>query len=67
MRATAVTKSLVSKGIAPDRITIVSYGDSRPVKIRGQSRERLNRLSRRVEFMIRKKDLETQGHKVDAQ
>ena len=67
MRATAVAKSLVAKGISPKRITIVSYGDTRPVKIRGQSKDRLNRLSRRVEFMIRKRDLETEGHKVDAQ
>jgi chemotaxis protein MotB len=66
LRATLVAKTLMDKGVAANKITIVSYGDSRPVKIKGTSVSRSDRLSRRVEFAIRKVDLETKGRKVDA-
>ncbi len=66
MRAMAVMKALSSKGVISKRMTIVSYGDSRPVKIRKQSKQKNDELSRRVEIMIRKRDLESSGHKVDA-
>ena len=65
-RATVVTKSLIKRGVSPEKITSVSYGDSRPAKIKGQSESREDRLSRRVEFSVRKIDLETKGRKVDA-
>ena len=65
-RASEVSKALMSRGIRSKKLTIVFYGDSRPVKISGQSQEELDKLSRRVEFTIRKTDLETEGHKVDS-
>ena len=67
LRATAVAKALISKGVDSKRITIVSYGDTRPYKVSGQSKQENQKLSRRVEIMIRKRDLEHTGHKVDAQ
>ncbi len=66
LRATLVAKTLIEKGVSPKQITIVSYGDSRPLVIKGSSEARSDRLSQRVEFAIRKIDLETKGRKVDA-
>ena len=62
-----MAKTLIEKGVSPKQITIVSYGDSRPLVIKGSSEARSDRLSQRVEFAIRKIDLETKGRKVDAQ
>lgn len=67
LRAEEVTKSLIRRGVRPEKITSVFYGDSRPVKIQGKSAEENNKESRRVEFLIRKTDLGTSGHKVDSQ
>jgi chemotaxis protein MotB len=66
-RAAAVSRSLVQRGVRPNKITTVFYGDTRNVNIQGQSKELLDRLSRRVEFTMRKTDLTTEGHKVDSQ
>ena len=66
LRATLVAKTLIEKGVSANKITIVSYGDSRPLKISGSGGGRSDRLSQRVEFSIRKVDLETKGRKVDA-
>lgn len=63
-RATAVSRSLIRRGVKPDQITTVSYGDSRPAKGPGRSFEDEQRESRRVEFIIRKTDLGIPGHKV---
>lgn len=61
-RALAVSKSLIQRGIAPARITTIFYGDSRP-------QEKINRnfSDRRVEFLLKKVDLRTEGRKVEAQ
>lgn len=61
-RALAVSKSLLQRGIAPDRITTVFYGDSRP-----QNKTNPNISDRRVEFIIKKMDLRSEGRKVEAQ
>lgn len=66
MRAMSVMKALKSKGVSDKRMTVVSYGDSRAVSVKGQSKKQNDELSRRVEIMIRKRDLESPGHKVDA-
>lgn len=66
-RAEEVTKSLIRRGVRPEKITSVFYGDSRPIKIPGKSDLENNQESRRVEFMIRKTDLGSSGHKVDSQ
>ena len=66
LRAMAVMKALKSKGVSSKRMTVVSYGDTRVIKVPNQSKDKNDELSRRVEIMIRKRDLETPGHKVDA-
>lgn len=63
-RATAVSRSLIRRGVKPDQITTVSYGDSRPAEGPGRSFEDEQRESRRVDFIIRKTDLGIPGHKV---
>jgi chemotaxis protein MotB len=57
-RASEVTRSLVQRGVRPEKITTVFYGDTRAV--RGDK-------NRKVEFILRKRDLLTKGHKVRAQ
>ncbi len=61
-RALAVSKSLLQRGVAPDRMTVVFYGDSRP-----QKKVNANVSDRRVEFVLKKVDLRTEGRKVEAQ
>lgn len=61
-RALAVSKSLLQRGVSADRVTTVFYGDSRPqVKVNGTVSDR------RVEFILKKNDLRTEGRKVEAQ
>jgi chemotaxis protein MotB len=61
-RAMAVSKSLIQRGIAPERITTIFYGPSRP-----QKKVNGNISDRRVEFVLKKTDLRVEGRKVDAQ
>ena len=61
-RALAVSKSLIQRGISPSRITTIFYGDSRP-----QDKTNPNVSDRRVEFLLKKTDLRTEGRKVEAQ
>lgn len=58
LRASEVTSALIKRGVSPDKITTVFYGDSR-------SKE--NENNKKVEFMLRKRDLKTQGHQVRSQ
>ncbi len=59
-RALEVSKALIQRGVTPARITTVFYGDSRPQeKING------NISDRRVEFVLKKNDLRTEGRKVE--
>lgn len=60
-RALAVSKSLIQRGISPDRITTIFYGDSRP-----QDKTNKNVSDRRVEFLLKKVDLRTEGRKVES-
>jgi len=55
LRATEVTKALIKRGISPEKITTVFYGDTRAVK---------DDVNRKVEFILRKKDLKTEGRMV---
>ncbi|MCK5883499.1 MAG: OmpA family protein, partial [Bacteriovoracaceae bacterium] len=64
-RSMEVQRALVRRGVRPDKITTVFYGDNRPEKIEGRSDDELAKLSQRVEFIIRKTDLRTEGHLVD--
>ena len=61
LRAQAVTRSLITRGVPPGKITTVFYGASRPSKLGGQGK------NRRVEFIIRKRDLGALGNKVSPQ
>jgi chemotaxis protein MotB len=54
-RAIEVTRSLVKRGVRPEKITTVFYGDSRAIK---------GDLNRKVEFILRKRDLKTEGRRV---
>jgi len=65
-RAVAVTRSLVRRGVRPSSISTVFYGDTRPEIIPGQSEASNQAASRRVEFILRKTDLHSEGHKVDS-
>jgi chemotaxis protein MotB len=61
-RALEISKTLLKRGISADRITTVFYGDSRP-----QEKVNRNISDRRVEFVLKKVDLRTEGRKVEAQ
>ncbi len=65
-RAAAVTRSLISNGVPPEKVSTVFHGDTRPEKIPNVSRSKIDELSRRVEFIIRKTDLDSDGHKVES-
>ncbi len=54
-RSDAVFRSLVRKGVSPDKITSVFYGDSR-----AKARD----INRKVQFTLRKIDLKTNGNRV---
>ena len=64
-RATEVTRTLIKRGVAPKRVSTVFYGDSRPSDSYSGSRDSRPELDRRVEFLVRKRDLRKPGHKVD--
>ncbi len=57
-RVEEVTKVLIKNGVRPEKISSVFYGDSRAVK---------NDTNRKVEFVLRKRDLRTEGQRVRAQ
>jgi chemotaxis protein MotB len=57
-RVEEVTKVLIKNGVRPEKISSVFYGDSRAVA---------NDTNRKVEFVLRKRDLKTEGHRVRAQ
>lgn len=60
-RALTLSKSLIQRGVNPNRITTLFYGDSRPLK-----KVHANITDGRVEFLIKKNDLRTEGRKVEA-
>lgn len=62
-RARDVARSLIRRGVRPESIVISSFGDTRPNQNLGTQGDQASK-DRRVEFMIRKRDLETKGHKV---
>ncbi|MFL5783308.1 MAG: flagellar motor protein MotB [Bacteriovoracaceae bacterium] len=61
-RAFEVSKALLQRGVSPSRVTTVFYGDSRP-----QEKTNANISDRRVEFVLKKNDLRTEGRKVEGQ
>ena len=65
-RANAVSRSLIRRGVRAEKVTTVFYGDSRAIDSPMQSFADNQKLSRRVEFLIRKTDLGIQGHRVES-
>ncbi len=57
-RVEEVTKVLIKNGVRPEKISSVFYGDSRAVS---------NDTNRKVEFVMRKRDLRTEGKRVRSQ
>ena len=61
-RAAAVARSLVKRGVSPERITTSFYGDTRLQSgTEGRDDKAANRF---VKFMIRKVDITEGGHKI---
>ncbi|MDC1175503.1 flagellar motor protein MotB, partial [Bacteriovoracaceae bacterium] len=53
-RSLEVAKSLITRGVRPEKVTPISYGDTRPNMIKG-NRPSANPIeNRRVEFVLRK-------------
>lgn len=65
-RAMAVSRSLIRRGVSPDKITTAFYGDTKLENLVGRSAQENDSENRRVEFILRKKDLLSPGHKVDS-
>jgi len=57
-RAQEVVRALIKRGVRPEKITSVFYGDTRAVQ---------NDTNRKVEFLLRKRDLKTEGRRVRSQ
>ena len=64
-RAAEVSRALIKRGIRPSKISTVFYGDTRPDDLVGNVPPQVEDRNRRVEFMVRKRDLKSKGHKVD--
>lgn len=62
-RATAVARSIIRRGVRANKVTTVFYGDTRPIQVPGRAADENARMSRRVEFLIRKADLLEPGNK----
>ena len=65
-RASAVARNLMKQGVRPEQVTTTFYGDTRPDKVLKKSGGERQELNRRVEFVIRKRDVSTPGHKVES-
>lgn len=64
-RAQAVTRLLIRRGVRPENITTVFYGDTRPDKMQGNVESVTEAArDRRVDFIVRKSDLYGGGRKV---
>lgn len=65
-RAAAASKSLRVRGVPADKITTMFFGDTRPENTMGNEAAADPAKNRRVEFMIRKRDVSTLGNKVES-
>lgn len=57
-RAQEVTTAIIKRGVSPEKITTLFYGDSRAKE---------NAENKKVEFILRKRDLRTEGKRVRSQ
>lgn len=62
-RAEVVARYLIKRGVRPNKITSSFYGDTRLEVKSGPTADQLNR---RVQFILRKTDLHSEGHKVSS-
>ena len=60
-RASEVSRYLIERGVPPKNITTVFYGDTRPHSSYRNSTRTNPGSDRRVEFVLRKVDLDTEG------
>ena len=65
-RAAAVTRSLIKRGVPPERVITTFYGDSKARAFKEKYGKENAFLYRCVEFMIRKRDPSRGGHKIDS-
>jgi chemotaxis protein MotB len=65
-RAAAAAKSLRTRGVPAEKVTTMFFGDTRPDVVLGGKATEDPTKNRRVEFMIRKRDVSTLGHKVES-
>lgn len=65
-RAEVVARNFIRNKVRPEKITTVFYGDTRPDEAFPSAHESDRKSNRRVEFIIRKTDLRTKGHKVNS-
>lgn len=65
LRAQKISQSLVERGVPPEKITSVFYGDTRPDTDHRDVDDVPQHLNRRVDFILRKIDLRKTGNKVD--
>jgi chemotaxis protein MotB len=61
-RAVEVSRYLIERGVLPKNVTTVFYGDTRPDTLYRNTTRGSAEYDRRVEFVIRKVDLDTEGN-----
>ena len=66
LRAQEISKALVERGVPPEKISSVFYGDTRPDKSGGNDDGVSSHLNRRVDFILRKVDLNRRGNRVES-
>jgi chemotaxis protein MotB len=66
-RAAVTSKVLVERGIQSNRIVPVFYGDTRQdTKLGSMAAQQRRKYNRKVEFLLRKRDLTKKGRKVSS-
>ena len=65
-RAIDVSRALIERGVRPEQVTTIFYGDTRPDSGYSSSGNTPQNLNRRVEFILRKVGIDTPGRKVDS-
>lgn len=58
LRSEAIRKALYRRGVRPSKMTSVFYGDAR---------SKAGQINRKVEFVLRKRDLQSKGKRVNTQ
>ena len=64
LRAQRIAQSLIERGVQENKVTNVFYGDTRPGDYGGVSISKRQELDRRVDFILRKIDLNEPGFNI---